>query len=75
MGNHPNKTLHIDVNNKAEFAKTIGEGELISKYPDENMEQALMAKYLRQTRVLPPFTRATYPHSITVWFNGENTHE
>ena len=66
MGNHPNKTLHIDVNNKAEFAKTIGEGELISKYADENMDQALMAKYLRRTRVLPSYTRETYPHSITV---------
>ena len=74
MGNHPNKTLHIDVNNKAEFAKTIGEGELISKYPDENMDQAWMRGQLKDSRE-HPYTRATYPHSITVRFNGENTHE
>ena len=68
MGNHPNKSMYVTVNTKHAYAKCINEGTLISKWAYETEDQALMRRYLRETRRVTPYTR-----EVTVT-KKENTH-
>ena len=57
MGNHPNKSMYVTVNTKHAYAKCSNEGTLISKWAYETEDQALMRRYLRETRRVTPYTR------------------
>ena len=57
MGNHPNKSMYVTVNTKHAYDKCINEGTLISKWAYETEDQALMRRYLRETRRVTPYTR------------------
>ena len=70
MGNHPNRTMRTALNTKHIYNNhCLNGGTLISKSVYETEDQALMKRYLRETRAVTPYTR-----EVTVT-KKENTHE
>ena len=58
MGNHPNKTMRTTVNTKQAYENNcLNGGTLISKGVYETEDQALMKRYLRESRKVTPYTR------------------
>ncbi len=69
MGNHPNKTMRTTVNTKQAYENNcLNGGILIPKWAYETEDQALIRRYLRETRTVTPYTR-----EVTVT-KKENTH-